>query len=338
MAAQTGIEWTDETWNPVVGCSVISPGCTNCYAMRMAARIEAMDAKLGHAPHYRGLTRKTKAGAVWTGTVRVAPDGVLLAPLSWRKPRRVFVNSMSDVFHEALSDEDIDRVFAVMALAPRCTFQVLTKRADRMHAYFGAKDMIARLNGRIWSTLGTPRGSKVHHGGHWRASLPLPNVWLGVSAEDRRRASERVPQLQATPAARRMISVEPMLEEIEPALLGLRHAPRPDWIIVGGESGPGARAFWAPWARPIVRACKAAGVAVFVKQMGSNVQDRNDAGFEGCSPMEWHLEDELAQVEHDVDGYSTDYQGAPVRIRLRDRKGGDMAEWPEDLRVREFPA
>src|SRR3990167_5713963 len=152
MAAKSVIEWTDATWNPIVGCSIVSPGCTNCYAMKMAARLEAIArASTGHLAadhtltpgevahaHYLGTTKRVNDNAVWTGKVTNAPDHILTAPLRWKKPRRVFVNSMGDLFHEAIPDEAIYRVFAVMARCPQHTFQVLTKRAERMREYFGA--------------------------------------------------------------------------------------------------------------------------------------------------------------------------------------------------------
>ena len=131
MADNTGIEWTDATWNPVVGCSIVSPGCTNCYAMQMAARIEKMQPE----SHYAGTTKRVNGNAVWTGKVALAPDHILTAPLRWKKPRRIFVNPMGDLFHESIPDAWIDRVFAVMALAPQHRFQLLTKRAKRMREY-----------------------------------------------------------------------------------------------------------------------------------------------------------------------------------------------------------
>ncbi len=136
----TGIAWTDETLNPVVGCSVTSPGCTNCYAMRMAARLEAMGVE-----HYRGLTKPSKAGAVWTGKVALAPDSVLLKPLRWKRPRKIFVNSMGDLFHPDVPDAWIDQVFAVAALTPRHTYQILTKQAARMRAYLTDPGVAKRI-------------------------------------------------------------------------------------------------------------------------------------------------------------------------------------------------
>lgn len=295
MAENSKIEWTDATWNPIVGCSVKSPGCANCYAMPMAARIERM----GTAPHYAGTTTASKAGPVYNGHVARAPESILTKPLHWRKPRKIFVNSMGDLFHENVPDDWIARVFAVMALAPQHTFQVLTKRADRMRDYAE----LAHRCGEHW-LAGLPDAPA--------ATWPLPNVWLGVSAEDQRRADERIPHLLATPAAVRFVSLEPLLgpvdlRKIEPdgdsevdALnaplwqdeienwrgstddweeeflewYGLSAMPAPgpmyrplDWVIVGGESGPGARPMHPDWARSLRDQCVTAGVAFFMKQM-----------------------------------------------------------------------
>lgn len=194
--ANTKIEWTEATWNPIVGCSIVSPGCTNCYAMKMAARIEAM----GNQPRYAGTTRKVNGNVVWTGKLALAPEATLSEPLRRRKPTTYFVNSMGDLFHEDCPDEWIDRVFAVMALSSGHTFQVLTKRADRMRAYvstwferLATKEVIVdHPTGRAnfaslvdWSVLPSV----------------LPNVWLGVSAERQQEANERVPLLLDTPAS-----------------------------------------------------------------------------------------------------------------------------------------
>lgn len=332
----TEIEWTHapgfkgETWNPVVGCSVISAGCTNCYAMRMAARLAKIAGPTGGARiaagRYRGLTASSKAGPVWTGKVAFVGGATLEKPLKWKAPRCVFVNSMGDLFHEAVSDAWIDRVFAIMALCPQHLFLVLTKRAHRMFEYLTDP---ARYSAIDWWNAETCSGELYDAAALRREAMygcehpwPLPNVWLGVSAEDQTRANERVPLLLATPAARRFVSYEPALgpvdftavyfgdrfyanvllaNDTEPDDSGVPKWPALDWVICGGESGPGARPFCAPWARSVVRQCRAARVPVFIKQMGANVH------------------------------------GAPARIHLRDRKGGDPSEWPEDLRVREWP-
>ena len=275
------IEWTQETWNPIAGCSIYSPGCARCYAMRMAARLEAMGRDL-----YAGLTTPSKAGRVWTGEVRVASDDVFLRPLRWRNPRTIFVNSMSDLFHERVPDALIDRVFAVMALCPQHTFQVLTKRSARMRAYMAAgrehqvgqavhdAAPVGRDIGPS-SLMWTPK--RGHGSFDFNGRWPLPNVWLGVSAEDQRRADERVPDLLATPAAVRFVSAEPLLgpicfgqlQEGLPANAWLTWLDELDWIIVGGESGPGARPMHPDWARLIRDQCEATGVAFHFKQHGA---------------------------------------------------------------------
>lgn len=319
MSDKTGIEWCDATWNPIAGCSIVSPGCTNCYAMKMAARIEAMregawrKMLAAGAPTldgglYTGLTQPSKAGAVWTGKVALAGEPALTQPLRWKRPRSIFVNSMGDLFHESVPDEWIDRVFAVMALAPQHTFIVLTKRAKRMREYIAHSGVARRIH-EIACDLAlslelnvvliadgiderlAPPGIRVRLG-QWS----LPNVILGVSCEDQTRAEERIPDLLATPAAMRIISAEPLLGAIDfmlrpvdggdwDALRGLEYYsgasvysdsalalktihPSLDAIILGGESGPGARPMHPDWARSIRDQCAAAGVPFFFKQWG----------------------------------------------------------------------
>lgn len=312
------IEWTEQTWNPIVGCSVVSPGCTNCYAMKMAARLERMGQK-----RYRGLTKPSKAGPVWTGQMRLVEEALTL-PLRRRKPTTWFVNSMSDLFHESVPDEWIDRVFAVMALCPQHTFQVLTKRSARMREWFDERwqpapaqrvqfldlppvDVPAQHEGddrheRVYQAAGEFLDLDTVSDRFWNADgsrkwpgWPLPNVWLGVSAEDQRWADERVPDLLATPAAVRFVSAEPLLGPIDFTSIsrGLDErdqrswwddslrgrfwsdrgdggpCARIDWIIVGGESGPGSRPMHPDWARQIRDACAAAGVAFHFKQHGA---------------------------------------------------------------------
>ncbi|PZU95593.1 MAG: phage Gp37/Gp68 family protein [Chelatococcus sp.] len=219
--SKTAIEWTEQSWNPIVGCSVVSPGCTHCYAMAMAHRLERM----GTAPHYAGLTQPSKAGPVWTGRMALAPESVLLAPLRRRKPTTYFVNSMGDLFHEDVPDAWIDRVFAVMALCPQHTFQVLTKRAGRMRDYLGTRAGDWQI---VWPDANPPGSLPISRheqrlamrGAGWpdaiiRPTFPLRNVWLGVSTEDQKRADERIPDLLATPAAIRFVSAEPLLGPID---------------------------------------------------------------------------------------------------------------------------
>lgn len=366
----TSIEWTDVTWNPTVGCSRVSEGCTRCYAEKVAHR--------GMSPQHRGLTVLGKTGIRWLGVVRFLPER-LDEPLRWRKPRRVFVNSMSDLFHEKLTNEQIAAVFGVMAAAPRHTFQVLTKRPERMRAWFAwAGGEIGSLRSDIlWRmrraaimaspapahrALGNP---DVHAGG---IDWPLPNVWIGVSVEDQATADERIPILLETPAAIRWVSYEPALGPVDferwiaphtccsgcgevaegdhdlcPSCLednaittwgadqlerwesGERYAandgaghddlergPPLDWIVVGGESGPGARPFDIAWARSVIDQCHAANVPAFCKQLGSKPFYRSPIA--PTAPEDDRLD-----------------------VVLEDRKGGDMSEWDEDLRVRRFP-
>jgi protein gp37 len=291
MSDGTKIEWTDATWNPITGCSVVSPGCTNCYAMKLAGT------RLQHHPSRAGLTRETKAGPVWNGTLRFNEEW-LTQPLRWNRPRMVFVCAHGDLFHEDVPDEWIDKVFAVMALAPQHTFQVLTKRAARMRAY------LSRHRWHLWAAAGRAidplrwQNLPPIMGGD---CTPLPNVWLGVSAEDQARADERVPELLATPAAVRFVSAEPLLGPIDftrhlwpvhgwwkgpynsyseakaaGAECGLKRQALVgawcrflDWIIVGGENGP--REMRAEWAQQIRDQCAAAGTAFFFKQWGSHI-------------------------------------------------------------------
>lgn len=294
MGDKSGIEWTDATWNPIVGCSIVSPGCTNCYAMKMAARLEkALPATRpgGHLPnHYTDLTRRVNGKPVWTGRVTIAPDHILTAPLKWRKPRRIFVNSMGDLFHEAVPDEWIDRVFAVMALSPQHTFQVLTKRAKWMREYMTSRAMTGAKRTHIYALAARMMDKDDPRQIEAPPEWPLPNVWLGVSAEDQARADERIPDLLTTPAAVHFVSAEPLLGMIyfetwlhdsscelnvisadyqnrictcsEPREVSL------DWIVAGGESGPGARPMHPDWPRSIRDQCAAAGVPFFFKQWG----------------------------------------------------------------------
>ncbi len=287
--ATTSIEWTRRVWNFLAGCSFASPGCTNCYAMREAARIERMNPAL---EHYRGLTRPSKAGPVWTGKVGFAPHK-LTEPLRVQKPDFWFVNSMSDLFAEGVPDEWIDRAFAVMALAPQHTFQVLTKRSKRMREYLGHERrprQVARAAVDLFRERKLPPRTPLDDRWPVRSigdldlpdditmqAWPLPNVWLGVSVEDQARADERIPDLLATPAAVRWISAEPLLGPVDlrgwtghdwrPAEPG-ESVPCVNWIVVGGESGPGARPMHPDWARALRDQCQAAGVPFFFKQWG----------------------------------------------------------------------
>jgi protein gp37 len=287
MSAKTGIAWTDATWNPVRGCTKISAGCAHCYAQTFAERWRGIP---GH-PYEQGFD------------VRLVPEALDL-PLRWRKPRRIFVNSMSDLFHEDVPDSFIADVFNVMKDATRHTFQILTKRARRM------SEFVTRYTG---------------------ATLPLPNVEIGVSVENQDAARERIPWLLETPAAVLIVSCEPLISAVDLTRIEVV-APRPphgpgvwldalrghvigpddmlpakiDWVIVGGESGPKARPCDIKWIRSLVEQTKAAGVACFVKQIGTR-------------------------------SVVTPPQGQCPTPGVRDRAGADLSEWPEDLRVRQMP-
>lgn len=250
MADGTNIEWTDATWQIVTGCSVVSPGCANCYAMRLAGT------RLQHHHSRRGLTTKTKAGPVWNGQVRFNA-GWATQPLQWKKPREIFVAAHGDLFHDAVQRWMLVRVFAVMAMAHWHRFQVLTKRSSRM------RDFV------VW--LATKEGQwemarAIQDLGICRFyTFPLPNVWLGISAEDQARFDERAEHLAATPAAVRWVSAEPLLGPIDAA----RYIDTINWIVSGGESGPSARPAHPDWFRSIRDQCAAAGVSYFHKQNGA---------------------------------------------------------------------
>jgi protein gp37 len=239
MATNSKIEWTQRTWNPVLGCSIISPGCHNCYAMTMARRLKAMalaDLAAGRSPgRKRHYTDVIGPDGRWNGTVVLVPEA-LADPLDWKTPQTVFVNSMSDLFHDNLPVDDIRGVCEAMATADRHTFQVLTKRADRLREL---------LSGPL------------------REYAELPHVWWGTSVENRRHGLPRIDHLRQTPAAVRFLSVEPLLEDLGPLDLTGIH-----WVIVGGESGPRARPLEADWARAVRDQCVQAGVKFFFKQWG----------------------------------------------------------------------
>lgn len=254
MGDGTAIEWTDATWNPVIGCSRTSPGCDNCYAIGVVHR--------QMSPQHVGLTVKPDGGRVdWTGEVRPAPQ-VLSQPLRWKRPRRIFVNSLSDLFHADLPDEEIAKVFAVMALAPQHTFQVLTKRSKRMREWVNA---CAPVEGFVTHNGHKPSkgGIVVGEPGRW----PLPNVWLGVSIESDAYAF-RADHLRATPASVRWISAEPLLGPLPSVdLAGI------DWLVAGGESGAGARPMDPAWVRELRDRCAESGTAFLFKQWGAWAPD-----------------------------------------------------------------
>lgn len=306
------IEWTEKVWNPVRGCSVVSKGCTNCYAMKQAHRFSGKDMA------YEGLTTLTNGGPVWTGEVKLVPE-LLDRPLHWKKPQRVFVNSMSDLFHDDVPDDFILEVFLSMNEAKQHIFQILTKRPERMLKILMNSKLFPRRT--VGSTI-------------W----PLPNVWLGVSVEDQETANERIPLLLQTPAAVRWLSMEPLLDDVDLTSIvtmqfkggealnclngeildmfgitvGLQRS-KIDWVVVGGESGPGARHSCISWYNNIVHDCKAEGVPVFVKQLGAKPYETTD--------------------DEDVSDWPVDHY-----LDLINKKGNNILEFPEYLKVREYPA
>jgi protein gp37 len=320
--AETSIEWTDRVWNPVRGCTKISPGCKHCYAETFAERWRGV---AGH-PYEQGFD------------LRLVPEK-LAEPLGWRRPSKVFVNSMSDLFHEKVPREYIAAVFGVMAAAKEHTFQVLTKRADVMRQWMEWADSpegpsLIQEACRYLDSVGFERGcGSAFEADDW----PLPNVWMGVSVEDRKYGIPRIEQLKATPAHVRFLSVEPLLEDLGPLDFGTcaacdgegEYAPEDwggameegrtcekchgtgrliHWVIVGGESGQKARPCNLTWVENVVHRCTEAGVPVFVKQLGARWATLNRS-------------------------LMPDGKGGTER----DSKGGYLLNFPETLRVRQFP-
>ncbi|WP_306317286.1 MULTISPECIES: DUF5131 family protein [unclassified Streptomyces] len=290
----TSIEWTEQTWNPTTGCDRISPGCDNCYALTMAKRLKGM----GQAKYQADGNPRT-SGPGFALTVHA---DTLTEPLRWKKPRKVFVNSMSDLFHARVPREFLARVFAVMAATPQHTYQILTKRPERAARI---------LTGLCTCGNGHPPGEHfrsdmewaatshsptyvpgLEHGIYHRSGWPLLNVWIGTSIESDA-YTRRADALRETPAAVRFISAEPLLGPLPS--LNLHNI---DWLIIGGESGHGARPFEPEWATTLVDYAHEVGCAPFVKQLGSVWARTNGAS---------------------------------------DGKGGKPADWPEHLRVREYP-
>lgn len=284
----TAIEWTDETWNPTTGCDRVSPGCDNCYALTLAKRLKGM----GSAKYQNDGDPKTSG----PGFLATEHPHTLTEPFGWRKPRKVFVNSMSDLFHDNFSDEFIARVWAVMAATPQHTYQVLTKRHGRMRSLLSSPSFAELVTTWAWRDGVRPSTPVVQ--------LPAPNVWLGVSVETQEWANRRVPALLETPAAERFISAEPLLGPVDLTRLlprpngpfidalsgdvisrkGEVYAAAPgcvDWVIVGGESGPEHRTIDGEWVRSLRDQTNAAGRAFLFKQWGGHTPKSGGRELDG---------------------------------------------------------
>lgn len=305
----TTIEWTEQTWNPTTGCDRISSGCDNCYALPLAKRLKGMEQARGTArPKYQTDGDPRTSGPGFGLTTH--PDA-LTEPLRWKKPRKVFVNSMSDLFHARVPREFLARVFAVMAATPQHTYQILTKRPERAARIL--TDLCTCGRGHPpgehfrsemeWAaTSHSPTYVPgLEHGIYHRSGWPLSNVWLGTSIESDEYA-RRADALRHAPAAVRFISAEPLLGPL-PSL----DLDTINWVILGGESGPGARPLELDWIRDVIGQCRTAGVAPFVKQLGT-----------------------VWARDHHVGGKSV--------AALGDTKGGNPEYWPAGLRVRDYPA
>ena len=305
----TSIEWTGETWNPVVGCSKVSEGCRNCYAINQAYRNNAMGQsrlkeKRGRLRYYEGLTEKRGDRVEWTGKVVFVPEALDI-PRKTCKPTVWFVNSMSDLFHELVTNKQLDQIFAVMALTPQHTYQILTKRPERMLEYM--QNSSERIKSE--ALISFLEGNEDQYTICDRLQFPLPNVWLGVTVENQKAANDRIYSLLETPAAIRFLSCEPLLEEID--FTGIEDSDllgEIDWVIVGGESGYGARPCEIKWIRSIVKQCKESETPVFVKQLGSHP---------------------FIQLIPEL--------GGKIPWTKSTGKGGKISEFPEDLQIREMP-
>lgn len=345
MADHTPIEWTNATWNVITGCFIKSSGCKNCYAMKLAGT------RLKHIPSRVGLTQDSAAGPVWNGQVRFNEEW-LRQPIQWKRARKIFVVAHGDLFYEAVPDEWIDKVFAVMAMAPQHTFQCLTKRADRMKAYM---KRFAAGYGPIERQIIALGGNPIEALARW----PLPNVWLGVSCETQREAEERVPDLQDIPAAVRWVSAEPLLAEIrfdllartegyrsrdreerdeswtyvDNALAGLRSrkigqyaVPKIDWIVGGGESGSGARPSHPAWFRSLRDQCARHGTAYLHKQNGAFAATEITL-HEFQNPLERHMGELVVNGGGKLSGYpETDAATFHVMRRVGKKASGRLLD------------
>lgn len=317
---KSAIEWTEWTWNPIVGCSIVSPGCINCYAMRRARQLQSAAEKSNgvQAGHYAGMTRVVNCRPVWTGVIRIA-EHKLTEPLQRKKPTVYFVNSMSDLHHEAVPIEAVDRCVAVMVRTQQHVYQILTKRAERQRAYWSDPEMPRRVGAIVASEHNGDTAARAHAHAACMQMLrkPLANVWLGISAERQKEFDERWPHLRDTPAAVTFVSMEPLLGPIffRPA--------KPDWIIVGGESQNGARPMCPDWARDIRDQCAASDVKFFFKQWGEWLPSPDHLNFVDGEAWARRLGCGPDRIEQHSNGYTFARVGKKVAGRLLDGREHD---------------
>lgn len=345
MSDGSSIEWTDATWTVAVGCTRVSAGCDNCYAATFVHR--------GLHESHKGLTvlrpkSAKRPGVDWNGKVRIVPKNLSL-PLKWRTPRRIFVGSMTDIFHHRTSMKYIAALFGVMAMASHHTYQILTKRPDRMLEFFAWLDEQSKAFRADARALANANGNRVKpdprvlycidiaeregivspdlaSATRAYSEWPLRCVHIGASVEDQATADERIPLLLKVPAVIRWVSCEPMLgpvafDTICSSTTGhgqalQTYANALSWVVVGGESGAKARAFDVGWARDVIAAGRLGGMRVYVKQLGSHPRSSSAGDKRHCGDT---------------------MLPSPFRMFLEDCKGGDEQEWPDDLRVREAP-
>ena len=369
-------------WNPIRGCTRVSEGCRHCYAEQIAGRFSDEGApfhgfatRAGREGRWTGKVELIEERLTLPLKWR-KPAVVFVNSAFDLFHEALDVIDIARVYATAIVAHLMrGHVFVTLTKRAKRQRELLTSEEFWEHVNTFVDDMIFEHVDPFDRRSDDARATAQEYG----PSNPPPGIFAGVSIENQEAADERIPELLATPAAGRFVSAEPLLSKINFRRLTLSHPqwdglwldaltgahegivasppykpgyefapslpprlPSLDAIIVGGESGPGARACWTPNVRSIVKQCAAAGVACYVKQLGANVQDRNDAGFDGenfaGNPLSTEWPDgTFDRIEHDLDGTRDGYQGAPVRIRLRDRKGGDPAEWPEDLRVRQLP-
>jgi len=327
----SNIQWTDVSSNPIHltkpdgshgghWCRKVSDGCKHCYS-----ETQNQSGFFSFASHLE-----------YSGDVPsnlIFDEAIALKWLSWKSPKKIFVCSMTDLFGEWVNDEWVDKILAIASLCPQHTFQILTKRPERAKEYFDN-----HANVETFIRTGA-RSMK-----HVKAQLPLPNVWIGTTVENQAMADKRIPLLLQIPAVVRWLSVEPLLGQIDLGLLGT--VPRDinptytavheyiSWVVVGGESGSGARPCSVEWIEAIAQQCKVADVPIFVKQLGNFPVTSNPENFTKTELItrknyaHWCFE-EATKMGFELEGMH--------QIKLRDRKGGNISEFPENLRIREFP-